>query len=166
MKEISIDKVTLNIGTGEPGEKLDRAVKLLAAITGEKPIQTKAKSRIPTWGIRPGLAIGCMVTVRKEKANVLLQRLLKAINSKINERKIDKFGNFSFGIKEYIEIPGAKYDSSIGIIGLEVAVTLKRPGYRVKERMLRKAKIGKKHVITKEDTIKFLTEKFGVEVTS
>jgi len=166
MREIKIEKVTLNIGTGEPGDKLDKAIKLLSMISGAKPVQTVAKKRIPTWGIRPGLAIGCKVTLRKEKAYELIQRLLKAVNNKISERKIDKFGNFSFGVKEYIEVPGAKYDPSIGIIGFEAAVTLMRPGYRVKERMLKRSKIGNKHAITKQDTIKFLNEKFEVEVTN
>jgi len=166
MKTIKVDKVTLNIGTGEPGEKLDKAVKLLGSITNEKPAQTVSNKRIPTWGVRPGLVIGCKVTVRKEKAIVLLARLLKAVNNNISERKFDKFGNVSFGVKEYIEIPGAKYDPSIGIIGLDVAVTLKRAGYRIKERAMKRSHIGKKHMITREEAMKFMNEKFGVEVTN
>ncbi len=165
MKGIEIEKVTLNIGTGEPGEKLEKAIKLLNALTNEKPIATKAKSRIPTWGIRPGLNIGCKVTLRKEKAKIVLGRLLKGVNNKLTPRKFDKFGNFSFGIKDYVEIPEAKYYPDIGVIGLEVAVTLKRPGYRVKERMLKTSKIGKKHMIAKDDAIKFVVETFGTEVT-
>ncbi len=166
MKEIRVEKVTLNIGTGEPGGKLDKAIKLLGSITGEKPIATKARSRIPTWGIRPGLLIGCKVTLRKKKAELLLKRLITAVSGKISERKFDVSGNLSFGIKEYIDIPDAKYDPSIGIIGLDAAVTLSRPGYRIKERMLKKARIGRKHVITKQDAMKFMQEKFNVEVVS
>ncbi|MBS3108605.1 50S ribosomal protein L5 [Candidatus Woesearchaeota archaeon] len=164
MKKIEIDKVTLNIGAGEPGDKLEKAMKLLSSISNAKPVQTKSKTRIPTWGIRPGLPIGCKVTLRKERANLLLKRLLKAMNNKISRKKFDKFGNLSFGIKEYIEIPEIKYDPTIGIIGLEVAVTLKRPGYRIKNRSVRKTDIGIKHIITKDDAIKFIAEGYGVEV--
>ena len=164
MKEIKIDKVTLNIGTGEPGDKLEKAKKLLNMITNEKPIETTAKKRIPTWGLRMGLSIGCKVTLRKNKAEVLLKRLLKAVNNKLGKRKFDNFGNFSFGIKEYIDIPEARYEPSIGIIGLEVAVTLKRPGYRIKERLLKKADVGKKQVITKEQAMEFISQRFDVEV--
>ena len=166
MKEVMIDKITLNIGVGEAGEKLNKAVKLLTHLTGEKPIQIGAKSRIPTWSIRPGLPIAAKVTLRKAKAERMLQRLFVAVSNKISARKFDTFGNFSFGVKEYLEIPEAKYDPEIGIIGLEAAVTLKRKGYRVKERALRKAKVGKKHQVSREDAIKFIQEKFKVEVTA
>lgn len=166
MKEIKVDKVTLNIGTGGPGEKLEKAMKLLNMITNESPIQTRAKRRIPTWGVRPGLAIGCKVTVRKENAVKLLKRLLHAVNNKLSRKKFDNFGNFSFGVKEYIEIPGVNYDPAVGIIGLDVAVTLKRPGYRVKQRSLKRMSVGKGHQITKEEAADFITEKFGIEVES
>ena len=165
MKKIEIDKITLNIGTGEPGDKLEKAMKLLNAITNEHSVATKAKKRIPTWGIRPGLSIGCKVTLRKEKAKLVLARLLKGVGNKLTTRKFDKFGNFSFGIKDYVEIPETKYYPDIGVIGLEVAVTLKRPGYRVKSRLLKQASIGKKHAITKDDAMKFVIETFGTEVT-
>jgi large subunit ribosomal protein L5 len=78
-------------------------------------------------------------------------------------RKIDNEGNFAFGIKEYIDIPGSKYDMSIGIIGLEVAVTLNRPGARIKKRRIRQKKIPQRHRITKEETKEFLKEKFNVK---
>ena len=162
MQEIRLEKVTLNIGTGGPGDQLDKAMKLLGNITSTKPIATTAKRRIPTWGLRPGLQIGCKVTVRKKKAEELLKRLLAAKENKLVESKIDKTGNLSFGIPEYIDIPGAEYDAAIGIIGLECAVTLEKPGYRIKKRQLQKKKIPPKHQITKEDTIKFMKEKFNV----
>lgn len=162
MQQLRIEKVTLNIGTGGPGEQLDKAMKLLNQISSAKPIATKSKRRIPTWGIRPGLQIGCKVTIRKKKAEELIKRLLAARSNKISPSSIDKTGNLSFGIPEYIDVPGAEYDSSIGIIGFEVAVTLERPGFRIKKRQLQKRKIPCKHQITKQETEKFMKEKFNV----
>ena len=162
MREIRIEKITLNIGVGQPGDNLDKAVKLLNAIANSKVVRTKTLKRIPTWGIRPKLQIGCKVTLRKEKAEELLVRLLKAVDNKINPNKFDKFGNFSFGIPEYLDIPNVSYDVEIGIIGLEVAVTLERAGYRVKKRKHKRSKISARHIITKDEAIHFLQNKFNV----
>lgn len=163
-QEIRVIKVTLNIGTGGPGDKMEKAVKLLETITGQKPIQTKTMKRIPTWGVRPNLAVGCKVTVRGEKAETLLKRLLSARDNRLSRRKFDKFGSLSFGIPEYIDIPDVNYDISIGIIGLEVAVTLERAGYRVKRRKVGKFKVGKKQLITQEDAINFMKSHFGLKI--
>ena len=164
MKIISVEKITLNIGTGEPGDKLAKAIKLLNMVSGAKSAATKSKRRIPTWGIRPGLEIGCKVTLRKKIAEEKLRDLLKAVGNKLKDTNFDDGGNFSFGIHEYLDIPNVKYDASIGIIGLEVAVTLKRPGFRIKYRKLKKATIGKKHAIRKEEAKKFMIEKFNVGI--
>ena len=161
MRQIIVSKLTLNIGVGEPGNKLDKAIKLLQLLTNAKPVKTKTMRRIPTFGIRPGLEIACKVTLRKEKAEQVLVRLLKAIDNNIPESKFDNYGNFSFGIKEYIDIQDLEYEPDIGIIGLEAAVTLERPGYRIK-RKLKNFKIGKKHLITKQDAVDFMKEKFKI----
>ena len=81
----------------------------------------------------------------------------------MNGRSIDKMGNLSFGILEHIDIPGIKYDPKIGILGLEVSISLTRPGFNIKFNK-NKAKVGKNHRITKNDAIKFLTEEFGVKI--
>ena len=60
MRNIGIEKVTLNIGAGKNPEKLDKGVKLIATITGKKPIKTITNKRIPSWGLRPALPIGCV----------------------------------------------------------------------------------------------------------
>lgn len=163
MKEIKIEKLTLNIGTGKPGPELEKALKLLNTISGKKPVETKTKKRIPTWGVRPGLVIGCKVTLRGKKAEELLETLFQAVDHKLNLRKIDTHGNLSFGIKEYLDIPGVEYDISVGIIGLDVAITLKRPGYRIKHRKIKTKSIGNKHKITKEESQAFFEEKYKVK---
>jgi len=164
MKDITIEKVTLNIGIGEAGEKVEKAAKLLAAITGRKVVKTKTMKRIPVWNLRPKLTIGCKVTLRGKEAEVLLKRLFKAISNRLTARNFDNLGNFAFGVREYIDIPEVNYDPTMGIIGLEAAVTLQRPGFRVKKRKTKKAKIGKKHLITKEEAIAYIQKEFGVEV--
>ena len=164
MEEVRMEKVTLNIGTGEPGERLEKAKTLLANLTGSKPILTTAKKRVPTWGLRPGLQIATKVTLRGKKAEEVLVRLIKAKSNILKESNFDQFGNFSFGIAEYIDIPGLEYDIKIGIIGLEAAVTLTKAGYRVKKRRIRSAIIPKRHLITKLDGINFIKQKFNVEI--
>ena len=164
MREIKIEKITLNIGAGMPGEKLDKAVKLLQKITDMKPIIRKTKKRIPTWGVRPGLEIGCKVTVRGKKAYIILKNMLAALNNAIPSSKFDSTGNFSFGVNEYINIPTVEYDPAIGIIGLEVAVTVIRPGFRIRHRSIKSKSIPKKHSIAKDEAIEFIKSKFNVQV--
>ena len=164
MKTIQVEKVTLNIGVGSPGDKLEKALRLLKNITGAKPVATTSNKRIPTWGVRPNLQIACKVTVRGKKAEILLANLLKAVDNKVDRRKFDKFGSFSFGIPEYIDIPSVEYDASIGVIGLEVAVTLARPGFRVKRRAILKRKISSSHKIITEDAIAYMKEKYSISV--
>ena len=164
MQEVRIEKITINIGIGEAGDKLTKATILLGKLTNAKPIQTITMKRIPSWGLRPKLPIGAKVTLRGKKAEEMLSRFFKALDNKINMKKFDSNGNLAFGIKEYLDIPGVEYDPGIGIIGLEVAVTLERPGYRIKKRKLNKSKIGIKHLLTKEDAKNFIIKNFGVKV--
>lgn len=165
MKEIRIAKVTLNIGTGGPGERLEKGLKLLNKISDMKPVPTTTQKRIPTWDIRPGLQIGCKVTIRGKKAEELLGRLLAANEEKMSSVKFDNQGNFSFGIEEYIDIQGLQYDASIGIIGFDVSVTLERPGFRIKKRAIMKRKIPIKHRITKQEAIEFINKKYSLKVS-
>lgn len=162
MKEIKIEKVTLNIGAGESGEKLEKAKKLLGSLTGKKVMETKTKKRT-TFGVGRGRPIGAKVTLREDSAEEFLKKIFESKDKKISKKYFDKNGNFSIGVHEHIDIPSVRYDPKIGIFGMDVCVTLERPGYRVKRRKISKA-IGKSHKITKEEAISFVKEKFGIEV--
>ena len=163
MKKISLAKVVLNMGIGKSGEPIEIGKKTLAQITGKKPNTRNAKKSQRDWGVRKGEPIGVAVTVRGNDATKLLKKLLVVKDNKIVKKAFDNEGNFSFGIKEHIDIPEIKYDPKIGILGLEVSVSLARPGFNIKLNK-RKTKIGKNHRITKNDAIKFLTEEFGVQI--
>ncbi len=164
MRSIRIEKVTLNIGAGKDQSKLEKGMVLLNAITNSNPIKTVTNKRIQEWGLRPGLPIGCKLTLRKSKAMKILPRLLEAVENRLVERQFDNNGNVAFGIKEYIEIPGVKYDPKIGIMGLEVCVTLERPGYRIKRRKLLTRKVPARHRISKQEAMDFLTSNFKIKV--
>ena len=164
MKKISLAKVVLNMGVGKSGEPIEIGKKALEQITGKKPNARNAKKSQRDWGVRKGEPIGIAVTVRGNDATELLKRLLVAKDNQIEERIFDNEGNLSFGLKEHIDIPEIKYDPKIGILGLEVSISLERPGFSVKLRSQRKTKVGKNHRITKNETIKFLTEEFGVKI--
>lgn len=163
MKRIKIAKVTLNLGVGKDEELLKKGLKLLQKIVPLTPVKTATKKRIPGWGLRPGLVIGCKVTIHKN-AEQILKRLLAAKENILSKKCFDDQGNFSFGISEYIDIEGLDYDPELKILGLEVAVTLERPGYRVKKRKVAPKSIGKSHAITSEEAIDFVKNNFSVEV--
>ena len=164
MKNIRVEKVTLNIGAGKDQSRLEKGVALLKVVGDAIPIKTITSKRIQEWGLRPGLPIGCKVTLRKNKASSLLPRLFEAVSNKINENQFDENGNLAFGIHEYIEIPGVKYDPKIGIMGLEVCITLERPGYRIKKRRILPRKIPTRHRITKIEAMEFMGKNFDLKI--
>jgi large subunit ribosomal protein L5 len=164
MRNIRIEKVTLNVGAGKDVNKLEKGIKLLKNITGIEPVKTFTTKRIPAWGLRPGLPIGCKLTLRKNKAIEMLPRLLDAKDRQLRKQQFDNNGNIAFGIPEYIDIGGAKYDPDIGIMGLEVCVTLERPGYRIRRRRKMMRKIPQSHKISKEEAIEFMKSRFNVGI--
>ncbi len=166
MRQLRVAKVTLNIGAGKSTEKLEKGLKLLKAIAGIAPVKTFTNKRIPNWGLRPGLPIGCKLTLRKATSLELLRRLIQSRDNRLSASQFDEEGNVSFGIPEYIDIPGVNYDPSIGIMGLEVCITLERAGFRIKRRKVMKRKIPARHRVSKPDAISFIKDKFGVTVIS
>ncbi len=163
MKELKLDKVVLNIAVGNDEAKLLKAINLLEAITDRKPIQTLAKKRIAAFKLRPGLPIGCKVTLRKKKAREILARMLEGVDNKVEKRQFNN-GGFSFGIKEYIQVPSIPYQREIGLIGFDVAVAFKRAGYRVAERKIKTGKIPQKHRVSKQEIIEYAQKNFNIDL--
>jgi len=163
MKNISLEKIIVHICTGETGPKLDKAKIVLQMLTNRKPVETMAKIKLPKWGLRPGLPIGIKVTLRGKDADAFLKKTLDAKAYTLNKRCIDESGNFAFGIAEYIDIKGMKYDPKIGIFGFDVIVSLKRKGFRVKYRHLKRKTMNKDLRITKTETENFLTKNYNVK---
>lgn len=159
-----IEKLVVNIGVGKSGEPLEKASKVLRDLTGQTPCKRKAKKTIRDFGIRKGEPISCIVTLRKQRAIEFLKKVLSVVDNKLSKNCFDKYGNFSFGIKEHIEIPGVKYDPEIGIFGMDVCVSISRPGYRIQKRQKAKAKMGSKHTLTREEAMLFVKDTLGVEI--
>lgn len=162
MREIRMEKLTINIGCGTGGEKLDKAKKLLEKITGKKVAITNSHSR-STFGVAKGRPLGCMITLRGKDAKEFLKKALDAVDGKLPEKVFDRQGNFSFGIKEQIDIPGVRYDPEIGIYGMDVCMTLERRGYRVKKKRIPHG-VGKSHRIKKEESREWAIKNFGAKV--
>jgi len=162
MKAIKIGKVVVNIGVGQSGQPLSNAMQILEQVTGQKPNQRAAKRSIRPWGIRQGEPMACAVTLRGENADEFLQKAFTAVRHRLNPRSFDKDGNFAFGIREHIDIPGTRYDPQMGIIGMDVAVTLERPGYRVSRRKRANSKVGSSHRVTPEEAREFVSKTYEV----
>jgi len=162
MRNIRVEKITLNIGCGTK-VPLDNAKTILTRLTDRKVVITHTKKR-STFNVPRDKAIGCKITIRKGKED-FLKKLLAAKENRLKVSNFDSTGNLSFGIPEYIEIESMEYDPKIGIMGFDVCVTLERPGYRIKRKKL-SSKVGKKHLIKKEDAIEFMKENFDVEIES
>ncbi len=156
MRKIKIEKVVLSVGG--TGEVLEKGVKLLFLLTKRKPAKMMSRKRIPSFGVRPKLEVGAVVTLRKNSEE-FLKKALMAIDNVLKNSQISE-NNFSFGIKEYIEIPGTEYQRELGILGLDVTVVFKRTGKRVNLKKMKKGKIPKKQRISKEEIIKFMKENF------
>jgi len=160
MRNIKLDKVILNIGG--VGEKLDKGVILLETLSGKKPVKVQATKRIPTWSVRPGLEVGTKVTLRGAEAIEMIKKLLPAVDNTLKEKQVqDNF--FSFGIHEYIEIPGMQYIREVGIMGFEVTVVFTRAGKSVERKKVKRGK-AKRLTVKKAEIEEYLQTKFGTEI--
>jgi len=162
--EPQIAKVTVNIGVGEAGDKLKKAESVLEGVTKQKPVQTISKTTNKDWAIRKLMPLGCKVTLRKKIAESFLKSALKIRENRMAVYSFDEQGNFSFGIPDHTLFEGQKYDPSIGIFGMDICVTVERPGYRIKRRRMDRRSIPHTHQVTKEETMEFIKKTFNVEV--
>jgi len=156
MREIKIEKVVLSVGGTE--EELQKGIKLLEVLSKRKSAKRISTKRIPSLGVRPKLEVGAVVTMRKNNEEIL-KRTLSAVENTLRKKQISE-NNFSFGIKEYIEIPGIEYIRDVGIRGLDVTVVFKRTGRRIILKKAKRGRIPKRHMISKEEIIKFMEEHF------
>ena len=163
MRNIRLDKVVVNIGTGNDDQKQANAKRLLEVLTGRKPADEVSRKRIPSFKISPGTKIGAYVTVR-EGTHELAKKLLDAVDNRIKKDSISS-NTVSFGMKEYIDISGLKYDPKIGMLGMNVNLSFRRPGMRVAARKLKAGRVARSHsVITEQEIEDYLAREFKVQV--
>ncbi|KQM10256.1 MAG: 50S ribosomal protein L5 [Candidatus Methanomethylophilaceae archaeon] len=164
MRQPHVEKVVVNIGVGEAGDRLVKAQKVLTSITGQTSVQTISKTINRDLGIRKGMPLGCKVTLRGEKAEDFLRKALKIREGRIQTYSFDKEGNMSFGVPDYTDFPGMKYDPEIGIFGMDVNVVLRRPGARIAKRAILRRRIPSKHRLDRDEAIQFMKDRFDIEV--
>lgn len=164
MRKPCVEKVVVNIGVGESGEKLMKAEKVLQMVTKHKPVRTISKTINRDFGIRKGQPIGCKVTLRYEDAEKFLKDALWVKENKLLDYSFDDGGNVSLGLPDYTDLPGMKYDPNIGIFGMNVCVTITRPGFRTSIKKRGARKLPKKQRLSPEEAMDFMKEKFSAEV--
>lgn len=161
-RKIRIIKVTINIGCGESGEKLERAKKLIEQLINKKAVVTTTHGRT-TFGMAKGRPIGVKITLRGEAAKDFLKKALSARDAKLPSRCFDEQGNFAFGVREHIDLPGVRYDPDIGIFGMDVCVTLERPGFSISRARIPRC-VGHAHRISSEEAREWAIANLGVKV--
>ena len=131
MQAPRLDKIVVNMGLGEAisnGKILDASLEQLAAITGQKPVVTKARKSIANFKLRQGQSIGAMVTLRGERAYEFLDRLVSVALPRVRDFKgvspkaFDGKGNYTLGVREQIIFPEINYDRVEKIKGLNITV--------------------------------------------
>ncbi len=164
MRDLRVEKVVVNIGVGEAGERLAKAEKVLEMVTKQKPVETLSKTVNRDLGIRQGMPLGCKVTLRGEGAVEFVKQALAIREMRVPEYSFDQEGNMSFGISDYTDFEGMKYDPEIGIFGMDISVVLRRPGNRITQRALLKRRIPKSHRVGRDEAIQYMKDNFQIEV--
>ena len=128
-----LEKVVINMGVGEAvkdSKKIEAASNELAAITGQKPIITKSKKANASFKLREGMPIGVKVTLRKNKMYEFLDRLVNIALPRIkdfrglSDKGFDKFGNYTFGVKEHIIFPEVSFDRADKVRGIDIVIVI------------------------------------------
>lgn len=132
MQVPQIEKITLNMGVGEAladKKVLDNAVADLAAISGQKPLITKARKSVAGFKVREGYPIGCKVTLRGERMWDFFERLVSIAIPRIRDfrgvsaKSFDGRGNYSMGVREQIIFPEIDYDKVDRVRGMDITIT-------------------------------------------
>jgi large subunit ribosomal protein L5 len=161
-RAVRVIKIVVNAGVGESGEARTKAARVLEMVTRQKPIATRSHSTNRDFGIRKGQEIGAKVTLRGAVALDFLGRAFEARDRQLDIDSIDRNGNFSFGIADYTDFSGMKYDPQIGIHGMDVSVEMGRTGFRIRQRRVQSRPLPKELRSTREETRTFLTRSLGV----
>jgi large subunit ribosomal protein L5 len=132
MEAPRITKITVNMGVGEgvaDKKIVDNAVKDMEAIVGQKAVITKARKSVAAFKLRDGMAIGCKVTLRRERMYEFLDRLITVAIPRVRDfrglslKSFDGQGNYSLGVKEQIIFPEIDYDKVDAIRGMDITIT-------------------------------------------
>jgi large subunit ribosomal protein L5 len=131
-----IEKVIINIGVGDAvqdSKKVQSAVGDMTKIAGQKPVVTKAKKSIASFKLREGMAIGCKVTLRRNRMYEFLDRLVNVALPRVrdfrglSDRSFDGRGNYAMGLKEQIVFPEIEYDQVDAIRGMDIVICTSAP---------------------------------------
>jgi large subunit ribosomal protein L5 len=126
-----LEKIVINMGVGDATQdrkKLEGAAADLAAITGQKPIFTKAKKSVAAFKLREGMKIGCKVTLRRDRMYEFLDRLVSVALPRVrdfrglNKKSFDGRGNFAMGLKEQFVFPEVEYDKVDSVRGMDIII--------------------------------------------
>jgi large subunit ribosomal protein L5 len=163
LRDLKLQKVVVNIGVGESGDRLVKATKVLSLVTKQKPVLTRSHATNRDLGIREGQEIGAKVTLRGKKAEEFLKVALGTRENQLSQLSMDRHGNFAFGVPDYTDFPGLKYDPTIGIFGMDVCVQIGRKGgWSVEHRTRAPRAIGNNERPKPHETKAFLEQKFNV----
>ena len=131
MRVPKLDKIVINMGVGDAvanSKALDNAVEELAAITGQKPVVTKAKKSIAGFRLREGMPIGAKVTLRGERMYEFIDKLISVSLPRvrdfrgISKKSFDGRGNYTLGVKEQLIFPEIDYDKVNKVRGMDIVI--------------------------------------------
>jgi large subunit ribosomal protein L5 len=131
MEAPKLEKIVINMGLGEAIQNikvLDASTKELTAITGQRPVVTKARKSIAQFKVRAGMPIGCMVTLRKDRMHYFLDRLINIALPRVRDFKglsphsFDGRGNYTLGIEEQLIFPEVDYDEVEKTKGMNISI--------------------------------------------
>ncbi len=131
MQVPKLEKIVINMGVGEAvqdGKKVDAAVNDLAAISGQRPVVTRAKKSIATFKLRENMAIGCKVTLRRQRMYEFLDRLINIALPRVRDfrgvsgKSFDGRGNYALGLKEQLVFPEINYDQVDAVRGMDIII--------------------------------------------